>query len=307
MLKSSDTGQTDNSNTPTLQPMGVSEILDITFSFYRRHFLLFLGVITFYFFGSLVKHSIESFLLGSDLKNLVANLVDMPFEVVSIGGIIVATTTIYFGGHITSSAALKQSLRHFWHLLGCYLLWALPLMIPVIVLFIMLIMLPFAAGNLEATLFIPFAVLPFSLYFMVRWSFVAEVFLIERTGIKDAFKRSSELVRGTWWRVFGILALILMLSAAIHYILEFSLGSILILTKLAGATNLEDLFQWSVMETDLDSSNLFFFAVMTCADLVLRTLTAPIWVIGVTLLYFDLRIRKEGFDIELQASDSGLN
>lgn len=303
MLNSSDTGQIDNIKAPALQPMGVSEILDITFSFYRRHFLLFLGVITFYFFGSLVKHSIESLLHGSDLKNLVANLVDMPFEVVSIGGIIVATATIYFGGHITSSAALKQSLRHFWHLLGCCLLWVLPLMIPVIVLFVMI---SFVARNLEATLFIPFAVLPFSLYFIVRWSFVAEVCLIERTGIKDAFKRSSELVRGTWWRVFGILALILMLSAAIHYILEFSLGVILILTKLAGATNLEDLFQWSVMETDFDSSNLLFYAIMTCADLMLRTLTAPIWVIGVTLLYFDLRIRKEGFDIELQANDSQL-
>ena len=306
MPNSSDTGQTNNSNIPTLQPMGFSEILDTTFSFYRRHFLLFLGVITIYFFGSLVKHSIESFLHGSDLKNLVANFVDMPFAIVSIGGIIVATATIYLGEHITSSAALKHVLRHFWHLLGCYLLWALPLMIPFIII---LIMSPFAARrgtSFLSLLFIPFVLLPFSLYLAVRWGFVAEIFLIEKTGIKDAFKRSSELVRGTWWRIFGILVLILMLSAAIHYILEFSLGLILILTKLAGTTNIEDLFQWLVIETDLDSSNLFFYAVMTYADLVLRTLTAPIWVIGVTLLYFDLRIRKEGFDIELQADDSQL-
>ena len=306
MLNSSDTGQTDSSNTPPRQPMGVSEILDITFSFYRRHFLLFLGVITLYFFGSLVKHSIESLLHGSDLKNLVANFVDMPFAVVSIGGIIVATATIYLGGHITSSAALKRSLRHFWCLFGCYFLWVLPLMIPVIVILIITPFFIMRGTSFISVLFIPFVLLPFSLYFMVRWGFVAEVFLIERTGIKDAFKRSSELVRGTWWRVFGVLALILMLSAAIHYILEFSLGSILILTELAGATDLEDLFQWSVMETDLDSSNLFFYAIMTCTDLVLRTLTAPIWVIGVTLLYFDLRIRKEGFDIELQVNDSRL-
>ena len=306
MLNSSDIGQTNDSNTPPLQPMAVSEILDVTFSFYRRHFLLFLGVITLYFFGSLVKHSMESFLYGSDLKNLAANFADMPFAVVSIGGIIVATATIYLGGHITSSAALKWSLRHFWHLLGCYLLWALPLMIPIIVILIMSPFVIMRGTSFISVLFIPFALLPFSLYFMVRWGFVAEVFLIERTGIKDAFKRSSELVRGTWWRVFGILVLILMLSAAIHYILELSLGLILILTKLAGATNLKDLFQWSVMETDFDSSNLFFYAVMTCADLVLRTLTAPIWIIGVTLLYFDLRIRKEGFDIELQADDSQL-
>ena len=304
MLNSPDTGQTNNSNTPTLQPMGVSEILDTTFSFYRRHFLLFLGVITVYFFGSLVKHSIESFLHGSDLSPLVANFVDMPFAVVSIGGIIVATATIYLGEHITSSAALKHVLRHFWHLFGCYLLWALAFAIPFIVIFIMI---PFMRGtSFMSVLFIPFLLLPFSLYFAVRWGFVAEVFLIEKTGIKDAFKRSSELVRGTWWRVFGILVLILMLSAAIHYILQLSLGLILILTKLAGATDFKDLFQWSIMETGLDSSNIFFYAVMTCTDLVLSTLTAPIWVIGITLLYFDLRIRKEGFDIEIQAEDSQL-
>lgn len=300
MLHSSDTGQTNNSNTPTLQPMGVSEILDITFSFYRRHFILFLGIITVYFFGSLVKYSIGSFLQGSDLKTLVANFVDMPFAVVSIGGIIVATATIYLGEHITSSAALKHVLRHFWHLLGCYLLWALAFAIPFIVI---LIMIPFSTRGTSgvSVLFIPFVFMPFSLYLAVRWGFVAEIFLIERTGIKDAFKRSSELVRGTWWRVFGILVLILLLSAAIHYILELSLGLILILTKLAGATAFKDLFQWAVMETGLDSSNLLFYAVMTCTDLVLRTLTAPIWVIGITLLYFDLRIRKEGFDIEIQA------
>lgn len=305
MLNIIDTTPANNSNTPTLQPMSVSEILDTTFSFYRRHFLLFLSVITFYFFGSLVKHSIESLLHGSGLKNLVANFVDMPFAVVSIGGIIVATATIYLGEQITSNAALKHVLRHFWHLLGCYLLWALAFDIPFIVI---LIMIPFVLNGTSfmSVLFIPFALMPLSLYFAVRWGFVAEIFLIERTGIKDAFKRSSELVRGTWWRVFGILVLILILSAAIHYILELSLGLILILTKVAGATDIKDLFQWSVMETGLDSSNLLFYAVMTCTDLVLGTLTAPIWVIGITLLYFDLRIRKEGSDIEIQVNDSQL-
>ena len=73
---------------------------------------------------------------------------------------------------------------------------------------------------------------------------------------------------------------------------------------MAGETDLKELIQWSVMETDLGSSNLLFYAIMTCTDLVLKTFTAPIWVIGIALLYFDLRIRKEGFDIEIQVDNS---
>ena len=304
MLKTTDIAQASNSNTPTLQPMGIGEILDTTFSLYRKHFLLFLGISTFYFFGSLVTYSLEGFFEGSDLKNFVPNLVSIPFSLVSIGGIIIATATTYLGGHITSADALKQTLRRFWHLLGGYLLWTTVLVIPLIVTLLLSIFFITRGTSSVSVLFIPFAFAPFSLYFGVRWGFVAAAVLLEKTGVQNAFKRSSELVLGTWWRVFGMLVLILLLSAAIHYILEISLGSIFILLRMAGETDLKELIQWSVMETDLGSSNLLFYAIMTCTDLVLKTFTAPIWVIGIALLYFDLRIRKEGFDIEIQVDNS---
>ncbi len=99
-----------------------------------------------------------------------------------------------------------------------------------------------------------------------------------------------------------MLILIFLLSVAILYIFEISLGTIFIFTKAAGGTGFKELIQWSVMKEALDSSNLFFYAVMTCTDLILNTFIFPIWVIGVTLLYFDLRVRKEGFDLELQVN-----
>ena len=304
MLSPTDTVQANNRNTPSLQPMRAGEILDITFSLYRKHFLLFLGIITVYFFGSLVTYSLEGFLQDSDLKNLVPNLVSIPFVLVSMGAVIIATATTYLGRHITSTDALKQALRRFWHLLGGYLLWATVLVIPLIVTLLFLTFFITRGTSSVSALFIPFTFAPFLIYFAVRWGFVFEVLLLEKTGVQNAFKRSSELVLGTWWRVFGMLVLILLLSAAIHYILEISLGSIFILLRMAGETDLKELIQWSVMETDLGSSNLLFYAIMTCTDLVLKTFTAPIWVIGIALLYFDLRIRKEGFDIEIQVNDS---
>lgn len=308
MSNATDAIQTNNSNTLTLQPMGVGEILDITFSFYREHFLLFLGIITAYFLGCLVTYSLEGFLQDSDLKNLVPHLVNMPFALLSIGGIIVATAAIYLRKQITSTDALKQTSRRFWYLLGAYLLWTtIILTIPIIVT--LLFILPFTTRwtSFVSILFIPFAFLPFSIYFAVRWGFVVKVVLLEKTNVQNAFKRSSELVRGTWWRVFGMLVLILLLSVAIHYIFEVSLGFIFILAKAAGGIDIKTLIQWSVMETDLGSSNLLFYAIMTCTDLILRTLTAPIWVIGITLLYFDLRIRKEGFDIERQLDNTAMH
>ncbi|MYK93634.1 hypothetical protein F4009_06470 [Candidatus Poribacteria bacterium] len=302
MLSPTDVTQTNISNTSPLQPMGFGEILDTIFSLYRKHFLLFLGIITVYFLGSLVTYLLDGSLQGSNRKDLVPNFVSIPFVLVSMGGVIIATAAIFLDRHITSSDALKQTLRRFWYLLGIYLLWAAVLIIPFIVS--LLFLSSFVRRGIFSfrVLFIPFAFLPFSIYFAVRWGFVFEVLLLEKTNVKNAFKRSSELVRGTWWRVFGLLVLILLLSVAILYIFEISLGSIFILAKAAGGTDFKELIQWSVMEDDLGSSNLIFYGIMTCTDLILKTLIFPIWVIGIVLLYFDLRIRKEGFDIEIQVN-----
>ena len=294
-----DATQDNNSSTPILQPMGFGEILDITFSLYRRHFLLFLGIIAVYFLGSLLTYSLEGFL--QDHANM--PFVNMPFVLVSMGGVIVATAAIFLEKQITSPDALKQTFRRFWHLLGAYLLWVTILVIPLIVTLLFLSSSITRGIFSSSVLLIPLAFAPFVIYFAVRWGFVFEVLLLEKTNVQNAFKRSSELVRGTWWRVFGVLILILLLSVAIHYIFEISLGSIFILAKAAGGTDLKSLFQWSVMETDLSSSNLLFYTIMTCTDLILKTFTFPIWVIGIVLLYFDLRIRKEGFDLEIQADN----
>ncbi|MYA72582.1 hypothetical protein F4Y19_21345, partial [Candidatus Poribacteria bacterium] len=133
MLSPTDVTQTNISNTSPLQPMGFGEILDTIFSLYRKHFLLFLGIITVYFLGSLVTYLLDGSLQGSNRKDLVPNFVSIPFVLVSMGGVIIATAAIFLDRHITSSDALKQTLRRFWYLLGIYLLWAAVLIIPFIV------------------------------------------------------------------------------------------------------------------------------------------------------------------------------
>ena len=137
---------------------------------------------------------------------------------------------------------------------------------------------------------------------MVCWVFHMPIVLLEESRVIYALRRSSELVRSKWWQILGILILILLASYAIAIIFKLSLGFILIFTKLAGNTDLRNIVKWSILETVLDSDNFLFYAIMTCIDLIMTALVFPIWVIGVTLLYFDRRVRKEGYDIQLTAT-----
>ena len=47
--------------------------------------------------------------------------------------------------------------------------------------------------------------------FMIYWSFGVYVLFDEKKGIVDSLKRSKEIVKGKWWRVFGYFILILLI------------------------------------------------------------------------------------------------
>ena len=280
----------------------------------------------------------------------------MPFGLMSIGGIIIATATIYLGKHITSLNALKQAGHQFWQLLASHLPWSLVFVMPRAVdlfpifyyagyadsvryeesvrewgesltlrlnlaIFIRLVSLPFSIDlpmNWESVThgliplvtnrgpiwirFILLVLAPFSIYFAVRWMFATAAVLFEKPLIRSAFKRSSELTRGRWWWVWGRLVSFCVLSIAIPLIVVGMIGFILILTTVTGETMPTDILKWSVMY-GIGSSNPVFYEIMVWIYIIIGTLIFPIWVIGITLLYFDLRIRKEGLDIEIQVSD----
>ena len=151
--------------------------------------------------------------------------------------------------------------------------------------------------------FIPSVLAPFSIYFAVRWTFATAEVLLEKPLIRRAFERSSELTRGRWWQTWGMLISFSVLSFAIRRIIEIIVGFILALTKLTSVTDPMDIIRAMVMYAPIDTGTLFI-NIMMWPGLVLRTLIFPIWVIGITLLYFDLRIRKDGFDIEMQIDNT---
>ena len=112
-----------------------------------------------------------------------------------------------------------------------------------------------------------------------RWLFAAPIVILERTGPVDALRRSWGLVRGSTPRIFGIMLLVGIITS----ILTAIVGSLLTLLTQVGDENLR-------------------LVLNQLASLIVTVLIQPISFIVVVLLYYDVRIRREAFDIEMLAS-----
>jgi hypothetical protein len=111
-------------------------------------------------------------------------------------------------------------------------------------------------------------------------SFAVAVPALMAEGLKGrrALGRSFRLVRGRWWATFAVM----LLTAALTGVARLAISGALIGLLVTGAGS-----------TARDIANAVG-AVL--ADVI----TTPFTAASVTVLYFDLRVRKEGFDLEQQ-------
>ena len=273
-----------------LQSMSLVDILDGMFSLYRNHFRLFFGIVVIYLvFGFLINLiSVAIVIDATSVTNIVITTVltttaSFLFAYWISWGLMYASTQIYLNRDITSQAALQQASSRYFRLLGGTFLYYL-----VVVCLSMTII-----G------------VPFAIYFAFRWGLFAFPVLFEGTTARNALRRSTELVKGTWWRVCGIMVAVSLTALMITFILQTSYG--IIFTSLIGNTGAEAVnFLETVRRLFAPTPNEIGWAryiIHTLGSLTISGFIMPIGTIGYTLLYFDLRIRKEAFDIERMAAN----
>lgn len=249
---------------PLLYPMSVGQILDRTFALYRQNFALFAGIVAVL----QVPLAILSMLITATSPQ--SSTTGGTFDVSQFSGSLALSgltgiLSLIFSAIITGALAQAISARYLGREItieGAYMSIGTGTVVALILASILY-------GIIVGIGFI-FLVIP-GIYLLVRFLFVSEVIVLERTGIWEAFGRSSQLVSGSWWRVFGIGLLVFIITA----ILEGIVGSV------AGA--------------------LFFTGhrvLGQAASSIVAILVKPFELGALILLYYDLRIRKEGFDIE---------
>ena len=116
--------------------------------------------------------------------------------------------------------------------------------------------------------------------FWIRWLFATQAITLENTRARQGMRRSWQLTKGSAWRVFGIMLLLSLMVAIISAVPTYLIGFAIPLL-------VRDLAIQTVINQSLSSA--------------VGILLTPIQLITTTLLYYDLRVRKEGFDLELLA------
>lgn len=122
------------------------------------------------------------------------------------------------------------------------------------------------------------------IYLYAAWIVVTPALLLEGKGVWPAMQRSRELVRGRWWPTAGVVLLTTILTSVVIGVLTFGL----------------QIPFWSADDSSLGST-LASGAASIIASLLVMPFTAAVWIV----LYVDLRVRKEGFDLHLLAQGIG--
>lgn len=129
----------------------------------------------------------------------------------------------------------------------------------------------------------------FAMIVAVRWSIAIPVVMLERVGPLASLVRSWRLTRRSWWRVFGILLLTYLTILITAIVMETPF--LIVGGALAAAS----------LGTQVNIGGLILTAI---GEIVAGTVTAPLVAGVIVLLYADLRMRREGIDIMLQATSA---
>lgn len=254
-----------------LHPMDLGEILDQAFALYRANFVLFAGIVAVL----AVPQTIITIALTSSTSSSLTthgNAVNVDFGslAVAYGGS--GLLTLFFSTLITGALARAISARYLsqeitvgqaYSSLG-FGTFAV-LVIASILLGIIVVI----------GVFLPIPILT-AIFLYVRFAFISQVVVLERRGVFASFGRSWSLVKGTWWRVFGITLVLAVIVGAIEGVLGGLAAGFLA-------------FGHTTISQSISG--------------VIGILVRPIQLGGMTLLYYDLRIRKEGFDLEYAMRD----
>jgi hypothetical protein len=124
------------------------------------------------------------------------------------------------------------------------------------------------------------------IWLYAAWSVAVPCLLIERRGIFRALGRSRRLVKGRWWPTAGVVLVTTIMVSLVAGALAAALAAI------AGVSH--------------QSSALLAVATTVLAGAVGGIITQPFRAAAITVLYYDLRVRREGYDLHVLADQLGL-
>jgi len=306
-----------------LRPMTLGEILDRTAQLYRSNFLLFAGIFSFYAGVSLVFNLAQ---LGITQLVVARHLVHLKWLTYATGGVEMlllflligasvaaisrAVAAVHLGEPITIRSAYASTLprlgRYLWLslLTGLRAWWGFVLLYAGLIVVIIRVSVPRGgavggpptAAQQQAVVamgiaFVVFGVLLipvliYTIWMTIRYSLALTASVVENSKARPAIRRSIELSKGARWRIFVLLLLVIVIKL--------------------GVVGLTQSFMFVAVFKHHGQVPIGMSVLSQFISFCTTTFLGPIGAAGLTLFYFDQRVRKEGFDIEWMMQAAGL-
>lgn len=271
-----------------LRPMGVGDILDETFRLYRDNFVLFAAIVAVLEVPAQIIATLITLPAPQALQPVPGQFLtqDQTNQILSTNLSLLGYTSI--GALVTTFAGVIIAGVLAWAVSNRYLGRTVTAgeayrtvsgRISTLVLASLWVGVRIFLMSLLSVIIIG---IPLIIYFGVAWVFLSQTIVLEGNGIGAASQRSRELVRGYWWKTLGLWLVVILLVAIIGGIL----GGIF--TAVVSGTG---------YETQRIATGV--------GRLIAGVLLTPIQIVATTLLFYDLKIRKEAFDLEAMVQQAG--
>jgi hypothetical protein len=248
-----------------LRPLSTSELLDRTFHLYKNNFLLFVGItaipqlVIFLFRVFGAAIAASGQVTGVLVTIAIATFANLVAIEIAHAAVVIAVSDL----HLDRTASIRSSYAA-----------AKSSMLRV---FGISLAIGIAVGVASVFLLIP------GIYLALAWSLAIPVTVLEGGGLTASTTRSKELTKGTRWRIFVTYVLLIVLTILVSVIIDVPmefLARVIARSNPSGTLALLQLTQGF-------------------ANFLSTSLVGPLVTIALTLIYYDQRVRKEGFDLQL--------
>lgn len=300
-----------------LRPLGVGEILDGTVSTMRAHWRTVLGItLVVAVFSQIIALLVQRLVLDSTSNQVLSDPNATPGEVgramgdamlgsgavliVSLVATVMATALLtpvtsraVLGKPVTTAEAWRDARPQVLKLFG--------LVILLLIICLGVIVVGALPGILVATTSSPLggialaflgglaACVP-ALWLAVRFSLASPALMLEKQGIAKSMSRSARLIRGSWWRVFGIQLLAGLIAGVVSAVIAIPFFALALVFGGGGM---------SAFLSGTPNVGWAYLIITGIGAVLGSTVTFPITAGVTVLLYIDQRIRREALDLDL--------
>jgi hypothetical protein len=243
---------TDPAHSVQPGPTSIGELLSNAFRMYRGEPMMFIlltaiTVIPVGILSAIASNSVSDAETTGRAVAILLTAVVPAILLLPISGaaISVAAVRRLLGSPSGAGASLEPVGANFWALIGALVLATLGITVGL------------------------FALIIPGIFLAIFWLFVSQAVVIEGKGVRDALRRSGEIVRGSWWTVFLAYLVISIVAAIARFVLELIGGAAFL--ALDGSARTVAVAIWSTLVLLVVEPFLLIAVALLYADRVVRT------------------------------------